>query len=99
CGAPLRGEARAVVELRSPGGGLGLAYVDTDVPLGVAEWAKAIADAITTGCERHGLPVPIVTVEPGRSISGRAGVALYEVGTRKEIPGVRTYVSVDGGMA
>jgi diaminopimelate decarboxylase len=97
--ARMKDEHGVEMEQLSPGGGLGIAYVDTDDPLAVAEWAKAIADAITAGCERHGLPVPIVTVEPGRSISGRAGVALYEVGTRKEIPGVRTYVSVDGGMA
>jgi diaminopimelate decarboxylase len=65
----------------------------------MSAWAEALAGAITAGCERHDLPMPIVIVEPGRMIAGRAGVALYEVGARKEIPGVRTYVSVNGGMA
>ena len=50
-------------------------------------------------CRRESLPLPRVVVEPGRSIVGRAGVALYTVGSRKEVPGVRTYVAVDGGMA
>ena len=51
------------------------------------------------GCEAHDLPLPRLVVEPGRSLVARAGVALYSVGARKEIPGVRTYVAVDGGMA
>ena len=51
------------------------------------------------GCEAHDLPPPRLVVEPGRSLVARAGVALYSVGARKEIPGVRTYVAVDGGMA
>jgi len=49
--------------------------------------------------DKHGFPLPHLTVEPGRAIAARAGVALYSVGSRKAIPGVRTYVSVDGGMA
>lgn len=87
------------LEQLSPGGGFGIAYVDADDPPAMQQWARSIATAITEGCARHGLPIPIVTLEPGRSIVGRAGVAVYEVGTRKEIPGVRTYVSVNGGMA
>jgi len=50
-------------------------------------------------CERHGLPLPELTVEPGRAIVGPAGVALYRVGAVKEIAGVRRYAAVDGGMA
>ncbi len=87
------------LEQLSPGGGFGIAYVDADDPPAMTQWATTLATAVTDGCARHGLPVPIVTVEPGRSIVGRAGVAVYTVGTRKEIPGVRTYISVDGGMA
>jgi diaminopimelate decarboxylase len=51
------------------------------------------------GCRRHQLALPTLVIEPGRSIVAPAAVALYRVGARKEIPGVRTYVSVDGGMA
>ncbi len=83
----------------SPGGGFGIAYLDTDRPLDAATWARIVAGAVIDGCARRGLPLPIVTVEPGRSIVGRAGVALYAVGAIKELPGIRTYVSVDGGMA
>lgn len=81
------------------GGGLGIAYVDSDAPLDVAEYAEALHTALRTECDRRSLPVPRLAVEPGRSIVGPAGVTLYRVGTRKHIPGVRTYISVDGGMS
>lgn len=97
--AEMRAAHGVEMEQLSPGGGFGIAYLDTDDPPAMTQWAETLARAVSEGCERHGLPLPIVTVEPGRSIVGRAGVAFYEVGTRKEIPGVRTYVSVDGGMA
>ena len=97
--ARMRAEHGVELEQLSPGGGFGIAYVDADDPPAMRRWAETLAGAVTAGCERYGLPIPIVTVEPGRSIVGRAGVAVYEVGTRKEIPGVRTYVAVDGGMA
>lgn len=87
------------LEQLSPGGGFGIAYLDEDEPISPERWAGMIAKAITEGCERRGLALPIVTVEPGRSIAGPAGVALYRVGSRKELPGIRTYVAVDGGMA
>ena len=60
---------------------------------------RPIADALRSACRVEGLPLPEVHVEPGRSIVARAGVAVYTVGSRKEVAGVRTYVSVDGGMA
>ena len=97
--AEMRDELGVRLEHFSPGGGFGIAYVDADDPPAMKRWAETLASAVTQGCERHGLPLPIVTLEPGRVIVGRAGVAVYEVGSRKEIPGVRTYVSVDGGMA
>ncbi len=55
--------------------------------------------AVLREATRHGLPMPRILVEPGRSIVGKAGVTAYTVGTIKEIPGVRTYVAVDGGMS
>ncbi len=83
----------------SPGGGMGIAY-DAGAPeADLREWAMRTVAALTAGCQRHGLTVPRVIFEPGRSIVGQAGVAVYRVGSRKEIPGVRTYISVDGGMA
>jgi diaminopimelate decarboxylase len=83
----------------SPGGGIGLQYLRDAAPPPVSDFAETIAAAVKNACKRHGLDVPRVVLEPGRSVVGRAGVALYSVGARKEIPGVRTYVAVDGGMA
>jgi diaminopimelate decarboxylase len=57
-----------------------------------------VRHALDTGCASRGLTVPQLVVEPGRSIAGPAGVALYTVGSIKDIPGVRRYVAVDGGM-
>jgi diaminopimelate decarboxylase len=80
------------------GGGLGIYYHEGDDPPTVDSLAETIFGAVREAAETYGLPVPLVTVEPGRSIAGPAGTTLYTVGTIKEIPGVRTYVAVDGGM-
>lgn len=80
------------------GGGLGIYYAEGDQPRPVAEYADVIMQAIQERSLEHGLPVPRVIVEPGRSISGPAGTTLYTVGAVKDIPGVRKYVAVDGGM-
>lgn len=81
------------------GGGLGIKYEATDEPSTIEEFAQVIVDGIQKETERLNLPLPKIMVEPGRSIIGNAGVTAYTVGTIKEIPGVRTYVSVDGGMS
>jgi diaminopimelate decarboxylase len=83
----------------SPGGGYGIAYTDRDSEANVDEWAATIATCLTEACSRHELPLPELVVEPGRTIVGPSAVALYQVGAIKDIPGVRRYVSVDGGMA
>ncbi|MEA2404309.1 MAG: diaminopimelate decarboxylase [Thermoleophilaceae bacterium] len=73
------------------GGGLGIAYTEDEVPPSVDEYAEALLS---------GAPDDVtILCEPGRSLVGNAGVTLYRVGTVKEIPGVRTYVAVDGGMS
>ena len=80
----------------SPGGGFGVSYSEADDPPAAGSFVKVIAETLRA----HSLdPEPRLLIEPGRSIVARAGVALYRVGTIKEIPDVRTYVSVDGGMA
>ena len=80
------------------GGGVAVQYtLDSPVPP-VSVYAGAIAYGVLTQCERRQLTPPRLILEPGRSIVARAGVALYEIGAIKEIPGVRTYVCVDGGM-
>ncbi len=83
----------------SPGGGFAVQYVADQPAPDPDVYASLVVEALHAACERHGLPLPRLFVEPGRSIVARAGVALYTVGTRKVIPGVRTYISVDGGMA
>jgi diaminopimelate decarboxylase len=97
--AAMRNRYGVEVRQLSPGGGFGIAYVEGDTPLGPAEWATLIARAVRSGCDRHALPLPTLTIEPGRAIVGPAGVALYTVGSIKDLPGIRTYVAVDGGMA
>ncbi|HZU73734.1 MAG TPA: diaminopimelate decarboxylase [Acidimicrobiales bacterium] len=78
------------------GGGLGVAYVEGESAPSMAEWAAVVRDA----CTAHGVdPGTRVTAEPGRSIVASAGLTLYRVGTIKDIPGVRTYLAVDGGMS
>lgn len=88
------------LELRefSPGGGYAIAYLRTDNPPSIGDYAEAITSSLRTACGVHSLPLPHLVVEPGRAIVGPAAVALYRVGRIKEIPGVRTYVAVDGGM-
>jgi diaminopimelate decarboxylase len=81
------------------GGGLGIAYTSEDAPLPVEEVADRLRAVVTAECATAGLAVPRLGVEPGRAVSGPTTVTLYEVGTVKELPGLRTYVSVDGGMS
>jgi diaminopimelate decarboxylase len=82
-------------ELLNVGGGLGIAYLDTDEPPSIEDYV----DVKVRGVQHVFDPVPRILVEPGRSLVGNAGVTAYRVGTVKEIPGVRTYVAVDGGMS
>jgi diaminopimelate decarboxylase len=93
--------ARHSFELRefSPGGGWGTSHHEADAPAPVDRYVQAVSEAVVEGCRRHGLAPPTLVIEPGRSIVAPAGVALYRVGARKEIPDVRIYVPVDGGMA
>jgi diaminopimelate decarboxylase len=81
------------------GGGQGIAYTAADDPMDVFEYAEGLRAIVARECAAAGLPVPRLAVEPGRAISGPTTVTLYEVGTVKELPGLRTYVSVDGGMS
>lgn len=78
------------------GGGFGIRYVEKDRPIPPEAFVEAIADAVRKSFD--GLPLPEIWVEPGRSIVGEAGTTLYTVGTVKDVPGIRKYVSVDGGM-
>ncbi|NEM90475.1 diaminopimelate decarboxylase [Galbitalea soli] len=90
------------------GGGFGIAYTSVDVALPLDEIARRFADIVAGAAAERGVPVPVVAIEPGRSIIGPAGTTLYEVGTIKDVEvsvgdtgetAVRRYVSVDGGMS
>ncbi len=83
----------------SPGGGFAIQYTEDRPAPPTAAYADAIASTLLDRSRALGLLPPRLIVEPGRAIVGRAGVALYKVGAVKEIPGVRKYLSVDGGMA
>ncbi|MGW8973553.1 diaminopimelate decarboxylase [Streptomyces platensis] len=81
------------------GGGLGIAYTSDDDPREPHEIATALGEIVRRECESAGLRMPRLSVEPGRAIVGPTAFTLYEVGTVKELEGLRTYVSVDGGMS
>ncbi|MBV9097384.1 MAG: diaminopimelate decarboxylase [Frankiaceae bacterium] len=81
------------------GGGLGIAYTAADDPAPLADVAKQLRAIVDRECAAASLPVPRLAVEPGRAIAGPGTVTLYEVGTVKDVDGIRTYVSVDGGMS
>lgn len=80
------------------GGGFGIYYKEGDTPKSIEEFSEAILNKANLVAEELNMDLPTLTIEPGRSIVGNAGVTLYTIGTIKEIPEVRKYVSVDGGM-
>jgi diaminopimelate decarboxylase len=81
--------------LLNVGGGLGIAYTAEDEPALIEDYV----DVKVKGVQQAFDPVPRILIEPGRSLVGSAGITVYRIGTVKEIPGVRTYISVDGGMS
>ena len=85
------------------GGGFGIAYTSVDAPLPIAEIAARFAQIVSEGAATLGIPIPLVAIEPGRSIIGPSTTTLYTVGTIKDVlvdgTDVRRYVSVDGGMS
>ncbi len=81
------------------GGGLGIRYREDDDPPAIATWVEAVSRGVTTAFRAAGLDLPLLLSEPGRSLVGTSTVTAYTVGGRKEVPGIRTYISVDGGMS
>jgi diaminopimelate decarboxylase len=81
------------------GGGFGIAYTSQDDPRRPAELADALRRIVKEDCDALGIAVPRLSFEPGRAIVGPAMFTLYQVGTVKDVDGIRTYVSVDGGMS
>ncbi|MEK6274300.1 MAG: diaminopimelate decarboxylase [Actinomycetota bacterium] len=86
----------SVVDL---GGGLGIQYVEGEVPPAIETFVGELTGHLAQQWVEHGLPVPELILEPGRSLIGRAGLTLYEVGAVKQVSDEITYVAVDGGMS
>jgi len=80
------------------GGGFGIKYVESDNPRPFKDYMKNVSIIVKEHSEVLGLKTPFIVIEPGRSIVGAAGLTLYTVGAVKTIPGIRTYISIDGGM-
>ncbi len=80
------------------GGGLGVYYTTGDEPPAIAHYAAAVRESVEQSCRKHDYPRPRILVEPGRSVISPPGTTIYTIGAIKDIPGIRKYVSVDGGM-
>ena len=80
------------------GGGLGVVYTEVDDPMPVRDFIKLLTDKVKTEFQRTGMVLPKLMVEPGRSIVGEAGTTVYTVGSITEVPGIRKYIAINGGM-
>lgn len=94
----VREETNYTARVLNVGGGFGIRYTAGDTPLMLEEYVKAVTEAVRDQFTSCHYPLPEIWIEPGRSIVGDAGTTLYTVGAIKDIPGIRKYVSVDGGM-
>lgn len=80
------------------GGGFGIKYLESHDPVPYETYMERVSETVHKCCKELEINLPFILIEPGRSIAGPAGITLYTVGARKEIPNIRTYVSIDGGM-
>ena len=96
--AKIKEETGFEIGILNIGGGFGVRYTEADPLLDIPARIKEISGHIQSICSSYGLKMPVVFMEPGRSIVGNAGVTLYETGGVKEVKGYRNYVTVDGGM-
>lgn len=87
-----------VIQELNLGGGFGIMYTTADNPTAYDNYMKAVSEVVIAKAKEYDIPIPYIYIEPGRSLVGEAGITLYTVGGRKEIPNIRTYVSIDGGM-
>ncbi len=96
--ADMRDKLGFTAKVLNLGGGIGVRYVESDPEISITKNVREICAHIRAACEAHGVAVPTVYMEPGRSIVADAGMTLYTVGSVKEIEGFKNYVSIDGGM-
>lgn len=96
--ADIKKETGVEIQELNLGGGFGIHYTSEDAPLPYDKYMELVSTAVFHKCEELEIQVPFIFIEPGRSIVGETGITLYHIGGIKQIPDVRTYVSVDGGM-
>ena len=96
--AKIKDELGFEVKELNLGGGFGIRYTEEDAPVGYDKYMEKVSEKVKKVCAEKNVKLPFILIEPGRSIAAPAGITLYTVGGRKEIPNIRTYVSVDGGM-
>ena len=96
--AKIKNELGVVISELNLGGGFGIKYTDKDEPVPYENYMEKVSVAVKSKCKEYGIAIPYIFIEPGRSIVGEAGITLYTAGGKKEIPDIRTYVSIDGGM-
>jgi diaminopimelate decarboxylase len=87
------------IEELNIGGGLGIRYTESDDPPSIDQWVKTVCESVAAACQAEKIPLPKLLSEPGRSLIGSACVTAYTIGGEKTIPGIRTYISIDGGMS
>ena len=87
------------IEQINVGGGLGVKYTEQDDPQSIATWVQGVAQALLVACQEAQITPPKVISEPGRSLIANSCVTAYTVGSNKEVPGIRKYIAVDGGMS
>lgn len=96
--AKIKNELGFEVKELNLGGGFGIKYLNEHDPVPYETYMEKVSVKVHQSCKELGITLPFILIEPGRSIAGPAGITLYTVGARKEIPNIRTYVSIDGGM-
>lgn len=94
----IKAETGKELEELNLGGGFGIKYLQSENPKPYGSYMNSVAKVVKEQSEKLGIKTPFIIIEPGRSVVGAAGITLYTVGAVKEIPNIRTYVSVNGGM-
>lgn len=97
--AKIKNELHYEIKGLNLGGGFGIKYLNEHDPVPFETYMEKTSEVVKSTCSELGISLPYIFIEPGRSIAAPAGITLYTVGARKEIPNIRTYVSIDGGMA
>lgn len=97
--AKIKNELNYEIKGLNLGGGFGIKYLNEHDPAPFETYMERVSEVVKATCSELNITQPYIFIEPGRSIAAPAGITLYTVGARKEIPNIRTYISVDGGMA